>query len=534
MKKVFGYIRVSTVKQGEGVSLQEQKGAIMRFAEQNGLLVSKWFEEKETAAKHGRPVFSAMIRALRANKAEGVIIHKIDRSARNLRDWADLGDLIDAGTAVHFAHESIDLTARGGRLSADIQAVIASDYVRNLREECIKGLYGRLKQGIYPFQAPIGYQNKGAGKPKEVNPIMAPLVLKTFELYASGKYSIKSLLPVAHKFGLRNSKGNKINKNGLSLILNNPFYIGLMQVKGSIYQGNHEPIVPVRLYKKVQEVLKGRYRNKVTAHSHLFRRLIKCYGCGYSLIGEIQKGHVYYRCHTSGCPTKGLREDRIQKYIQNALSVLKLNPREKSMLEQMCLEEHNNQTLNVTNQKQSLNLRLVRTQNQLHRLTDLYLDEEIEKDLFESRKRDFLTTQQDIRDKLAGLDVKNDSDAVCLEKNLELAMAPEKLYYFADQEEKRELLKTITSNLSVEGKKLYISMRSPFHEIANRTKLQSSPLERDTPRKKDSKIDNPATFIFSDPNTSAIKEAPLNSFQLKGLFETLKLVSISQVISDTA
>jgi len=56
-----------------------------------------------------------------------------------LRDWADLGELIDAGVEVHFATESLDLHTRGGRLSADIQAVVAADYIRNLREETRKG-----------------------------------------------------------------------------------------------------------------------------------------------------------------------------------------------------------------------------------------------------------------------------------------------------------------------------------------------------------------------------------------------------------
>jgi len=64
-----------------------------------------------------------MLAALEAGEADGVIMHKIDRSARNLRDWSDLGELIDRGIAVHFAHESVDLNSRGGRLSADIQAV---------------------------------------------------------------------------------------------------------------------------------------------------------------------------------------------------------------------------------------------------------------------------------------------------------------------------------------------------------------------------------------------------------------------------
>jgi site-specific DNA recombinase len=157
MTQFFAYIRVSTVKQGErGSSLQEQRSAIETFARRHDLAISQWFEEKETAAKRGRRFFSGMLAALEAGEADGVIMHKIDRSARNLRDWSDLGELIDRGIAVHFAHESVDLNSRGGRLSADIQAVVAADYIRNLRDEVRKGFFGRLKQGLYPLPAPVG------------------------------------------------------------------------------------------------------------------------------------------------------------------------------------------------------------------------------------------------------------------------------------------------------------------------------------------------------------------------------------------
>jgi site-specific DNA recombinase len=104
----FAYIRVSTQKQGQtGVSLQEQRSAIERYAQKQGLTISRWFEERETAAKRGRPVFTSMLKELQRGAAKGVFIHKIDRSARNLKDWADLGEL-----EVHFATESFDLHTR--------------------------------------------------------------------------------------------------------------------------------------------------------------------------------------------------------------------------------------------------------------------------------------------------------------------------------------------------------------------------------------------------------------------------------------
>lgn len=89
MKTCFAYIRVSTVKQGQhGSSLQEQRDAITAFAQRHDLSISEWFDDRETAAKKGRTQFMRMMAALEKRKAAGVILHKIDRGARNLWDWA--------------------------------------------------------------------------------------------------------------------------------------------------------------------------------------------------------------------------------------------------------------------------------------------------------------------------------------------------------------------------------------------------------------------------------------------------------------
>lgn len=208
----IGYIRVSTAKQGvHGVSLQEQREAICRYADRHKVELTIWLEERETAAKRGRPVFTEMLRLLRKGRAKGVIIHKLDRGVRNLKDWADVGDLVDAGVEVHFANEELDLHSRGGRLAADIQAVVAADYIRNLREETRKGFYGRLKQGLYPIQAPIGYLNQGGGKPKTIDPERGPHVRHAFELYATCEYSLDTLAEEMERRGLRTTRGKVVS-----------------------------------------------------------------------------------------------------------------------------------------------------------------------------------------------------------------------------------------------------------------------------------------------------------------------------------
>jgi site-specific DNA recombinase len=297
MTTCYGYTRVSTAKQGEGVSLEVQKEEIARYAEKHGLTISRWFEEKETAAKSGRPIFNAIVRDLNNHKADGLIVHKIDRSARNFRDWAKIGELSDKGVEIHFVTESLDFQSRGGRLTADIQAVIASDYIRNLREEAIKGIRGRLKQGLYPHMAPLGYLNQGGGVPKTPDPARAPLITDTFTLYGTGKFSIRSLCVEMDARGLRSRAGNALARTSMEQLLGNPFYCGVIRIKktGETYKGVHQPLISASLFQRVQDLKSGKYHKKVRRHSYTYRGLFRCASCGNKLIAESQKtyGHLY-------------------------------------------------------------------------------------------------------------------------------------------------------------------------------------------------------------------------------------------------
>jgi DNA invertase Pin-like site-specific DNA recombinase len=301
MKSYFAYIRVSTVRQGEhGSSLQEQRDAIKGFAARNGFHIVAWFEERETAAKVGRHEFSRMLAALKTGRASGVIFHKIDRSARNLKDWSAVQDLADQGIDVRFTQESINLGTNEGKLTGDFLAVISSHYIRNLREEVKKGIQGRLKQGLYPLAAPLGYLDQGGGKPKIPDPSRAPFVQDAFELYAAG-LSLPALSDELYRRGLRSKIAKQVGINRLSELLHNPFYMGIIRMKrsGEHYAGVHRPIISKSLFESVQAVLGGKANTKAIKHDFLFRRLIACVQCEYHLIGERQKGHTYYRCHTT-------------------------------------------------------------------------------------------------------------------------------------------------------------------------------------------------------------------------------------------
>ncbi len=501
MKQFFGYIRVSTTKQGEGVSLQEQKDAIIRYAQRNGLEIVRWFEELETAAKRGRPVFNQMLKLLKQGNMSGVIIHKIDRSARNLKDWADLGELIDVGIEVHFANESLDLNSRGGRLSADIQAVVASDYIRNLREETRKGFYGRIKQGLYPLPAPLGYVDKGKGNPKTIDPVKGPLIRKAFELYASGKFTLINLPPEMYRLGLRNKVGGRVSRTGFSVILNNPFYIGLIRLKrtGETFPGTHQPLIPKSLFDQTQALLRGKTHTKVQIHDFLFRRFFRCKRCGYRLIAERQKGHIYYRCHTKGCPTKAVREERIEEAILPELKRLTLGEKEKDYLltrMEQIREEWRREDEEITTR---LQLQLGKLQDRLNRLTDAFVDQLIDQTLFEERKAALLMERKDVEEKLLQARANPESMAKALREFLELVGSASTKYKMGLHEEKRDLVDSMTSNREVNEKNVILTLKEPFSLVANRYQNSLSAPSRMIPRTLDSLLHKLVAWFKQNP-----------------------------------
>lgn len=469
MKHVFAYIRVSTVRQGEkGSSLQEQRSAIDAYAKRNGVEILQWFVEMETAAKRGRRAFTRMLAALERGAADGVILHKIDRGARNLWDWASLQGLVDRGIEVHLAHEALDLNSRGGRLSADIQAVVAADYIRNLRDEVRKGIYGRLNQGLYPFRAPLGYLDMGKGKPKAFDPRVGPLVRQAFELYASGSYSLIALLAELHQRGFRNRHGGAVSKNGLAKILRNPFYMGVIYIKrrGATYEGVHDPLISKPLFDRVQAVLDGKAQDKLVTHHFLFGRFITCAGCGRSLSGERQKAHTYYRCHLPTCCGTSVREDAVDRAVRAALALVRFSDEEITQLRSLVRELKADWNVKREEREAAVRLCLGQLDARLDRLTDAYIDRMIDQDAFDRRKSAFLYERKGYQEQLRHLAAEDQRIPEQVAEFFELAHSALLSYETGNDAGKREILKSTTSNFLVEKKSVVVELRKPFLEVA--------------------------------------------------------------------
>jgi site-specific DNA recombinase len=508
MTPYFGYIRVSDKKQEKGVSLKVQKSDIAKFAAQRGFHIAAWFVEVQTAAKAGRGVFTGMLARLEMGEAQGVIIHKIDRAARNADDWNNLGKLFDSGIDVQFAHEPIDLHTRGGRLSADILAVVAADFIRNNKQEAKKGFYGRLEQGVYPLPAPIGYIDKGAGIPKELDPARAPLVRQAFELYASNALGLRELRREIAKNGLRSKSGKPLSLNAVAGMLHNPFYIGLIHIKrtGQTFQGKHPALVSKATFDRVQAISAGKTALHKVKHDFLFRRRVKCEKCGLHLIGERQKSrYVYYRCHAATCQGTSIREEFIADLLEKDLQLLIGDEAELREFRDLVEVERRNITEETDKLRASLNLRLAKCDDRLTRLTDAYLDQMVDKETFEARKRGLLSERRNLLDHTAAISVA-DLPRHKAFKKLELGNAAYSGYISGNSLERRSIIDQVTSNLVLSGNNPIITLKSPFQEIVNWRKSQNGAPRRDTPRRRARKLLDIILMVDREEKNTAVQE----------------------------
>ena len=104
--KSFAYIRPK-----QDVPLYQQFREIERYAERHHLQIIRWFvEESGVSAMKPRPVFSRLLRELKAGKASNVVTDRRDRFSRNVSEWPKLGELANAGIRFHFSADRKERT----------------------------------------------------------------------------------------------------------------------------------------------------------------------------------------------------------------------------------------------------------------------------------------------------------------------------------------------------------------------------------------------------------------------------------------
>jgi hypothetical protein len=288
-------------------------------------------------------------------------------------------------------------------------------------------------------------------------------------------------------------------------MLKNPFYIGVIRIHktGESFPGIHQPLFPKSLFDRVGAMMRSRAYGHVYRHDFLFRRLITCAQCGFSLIGERQKGHVYYRCHTQDCPTTGIREETVDAEVASLLQSLSFNKEERDYFEVKIKSMKQNWVKESQNQEQALKMKASQLDSRLNRLTDAFIDGTIEKDLFENRKAGLHMEQKAIDENLAEIRAGGRGVPNRVSEFLELAGNAWLSYEMGLPEEKRELVRIVTSNRLLDEKKLDLKPSIPFGDVAKRSGTVNGAPYRDIPRTWDPLLEKLiAWFMLNTPTWS--------------------------------
>ncbi len=135
---LVGYARVSTQEQ----NLELQINALQAAG------CKKIFMEKASGAQRDRPELKAALEYMRANEDDALVVWKLDRLARSLRQLIDtVEELEKQGIGFKSLTESIDTTNSGGRLVFHIFGALAEFERGVIKERTLAGLKAAKDMG---------------------------------------------------------------------------------------------------------------------------------------------------------------------------------------------------------------------------------------------------------------------------------------------------------------------------------------------------------------------------------------------------
>ncbi|MGH3630851.1 MAG: recombinase family protein [Sciscionella sp.] len=349
------YLRVSTKEQAEkggqaeGYSIPAQREANRRKAtSMDAAIIAEFVDAGESAKSADRPDLKRMLTYLAKNHVDYVLVHKVDRLARNRVDDVEITLAIRrSGATLVSATENIDETP-SGMLLHGIMSSIAEFYSRNLATEVLKGMTQKAQTGGTPSRAPLGYRNIGRitaeGREErtvEVDPDRGPLIAWAFVAYATGEWTLRSLADELELRGLTTRQTPKlparaVTPNVLQRILTNPYYRGEVRYRGVRHAGRHQPLVDDGTWGQVQDVLAVHLvGERQREHRHYLKSSVFCGDCGSRLIITNAKNrhgtiYPYFICigrqmKRTNCTRKAVLIARVEELIEDYWQTVQLD-----------------------------------------------------------------------------------------------------------------------------------------------------------------------------------------------------------------
>ncbi len=479
MRPAIILARVSSVEQEEGHSLDAQLANLHSYAARNEFEVIQVYRIIESSTKGHRPEFERMIDFIRKQKKRtALIVDCVDRLQRSFTHTPVLNVLMEKDVLeIHFVREGnvIDKNATSmQKLMWNMGTVMAQSYTDQLTDNIRRSIKHKLAKGEWIAMAPLGYLNStdpATGRSTvTIDPKRAPLVQRLFAEYSSGVSSMSELRKKSQEWGLLGRKNTPLCLQTIADILGNPFYCGMMRIKGHLYPHTYPQLVAHEVYRECEK----RKRNpqqavRITRYPFLLRGLITCAVSERKVTCSLQKGrYVYLTTRDPEDKNKVLwiKEEVVVKQIQDVLENFKL-PEE--LLAKII--DYIKLTHEAEKESHYLSLKDVRIEHsnitqKLNKLMDLLIEGHIEQKAYKDRCNELNFRRNELDCLLGSNDRADEIFKEALEKVLTLVSKSHYLFGSSKIEYKRDLIGFVFSNLKLEGATLRYTLRKPFELFA--------------------------------------------------------------------
>ena len=473
------YCRKSTEnKNRQQLSLDAQERELFEIAKRENLEIVKVFRESKSAKEPGRLVFNEMLKSIASGKADAILCWRINRLTRNPIDGGQLQWLLQNNKIRCIRTSEKYHYPNDPSLLLSIESSKATDDILALSKDVKRGNRQKLEQGGWPHNAPFGYLNNKADKTLVVNDKVAPYLLRTYELYVSERKTLQQIADTLYLEGLRTKSGNKVKKSQFHRFLQNRLYTGFTEDgEGVIRKGNHQAIISVSLFNQAQDILHGKAHARPNKYFYSAQGFLKCGACGCAITVDTQKSIQYYYC-TNG---KGIC-DQNKKYmkskdVDSLLSELFQELKIDEELIEISAEAYKIKNFKKSqydkNSVESIKAELSSVLERELSLTDGYSSKIIREEIYKLKIKELGSKRSELEEQLKNIKDSGVSP-VTLEqiKNvfLDCNKASEQYLVIGDQE-KRNMLKKLLSNVTVKDKKiLSYQFLNPYSLIAKSSK----------------------------------------------------------------
>lgn len=303
------YIRVSTDMQLEQ-SPESQLIEIQKYAAQNNIIIPKEYIFMEQEGRSGRKAgnrlqFQNMIATAKGNPKpfDCILVWKFSRFARNQDESTFYKSMLrkKLGIDVISVSEPI-MDGMYGRLIEMIIEWQDEFYSYNLGVEVRRSMAVKAQKGYYNGKVPLGY-TKAPGQLPVVDEAGAHIVRTIFDQFTSGRDK-NYIVRLLNDKGYHTQTGKKFDADGVTYILENPFYIGKIrwnrrlssasnvlkdESEWIVADSHHPAIISPEQFEAAQERIRAikasreKYAHPVSHGKHWLSGMVKCSICGKSL-----------------------------------------------------------------------------------------------------------------------------------------------------------------------------------------------------------------------------------------------------------